>query len=179
MRRPPGRRKGTSGRLALVGALILSIVLSLGVESRAEKAESGRAAPDFTVTTLDGARVRLADLKGKVVFLNIWATWCPPCRQEMPSMVKFYEMFRTKGLEIVAVSEDQDLQALRKFVKAYGVTFPVAQDEGKRVFGLYQATGVPETHLIDKGGVIRASQLGPFDWTHPAVLEKVRALLGR
>jgi peroxiredoxin len=131
------------------------------------------------MTSLDGARVRLSDLRGKVVFLNIWATWCPPCREEIPSMVKLYQMFRGQGLEIVAVSEDRDLQALRKFVKANGVTFPVIPDESKLVYGLYRATGVPETHLIDKNGVIQGSQLGPFDWIHPSVVEKVRALLAR
>lgn len=178
MTKVAGTGKTGSTRTTWTTALALVLVLT-GVPCRAEKPGKVRSAPDFTVTTLDGTRLHLAELKGKVVFLNIWATWCPPCREEMPSMVKFYEMFRGKGLEIVAVSEDQDLEALRKFVKTYGVTFPVAQDQGRRVYGLYKATGVPETHLIDKAGVIRATQLGPFDWTHPAVVERTRTLLAQ
>ena len=139
----------------------------------------GTPAPDFTLKSLDGRTVRLSDLRGKVVFLNLWATWCPPCREEMPSMVRFYEQFRPQGVEIVAVSEDRDPQAVRKFIKAQRVTFSVALDDEKRVYRLYGATGVPETHLIDRKGVLRAFQMGPFDWTAPEVTKRVQELLSR
>ena len=94
-------------------------------------------------------------------------------------MVRLYQMMRAKGVEIVAVSEDRDRAALEKFVKQHGVTFPVAQDQDKRIYGLYRATGVPETHLVDKQGIIRHSQIGPFDWTAPGVVDTVEALLKR
>ena len=144
-----------------------------------QKPEVGHPAPDFSVTTLDGTTVRLNDLRGKVVFLNLWATWCPPCREEMPSMVRLYEAFRGQELEIVAVSEDRDMEALRRFVAQYRVPFTVAVDKDQSVFRLYRATGVPETHLINKKGIIEASQIGPFDWTAPGVMDAVRALLRR
>lgn len=166
--------RNRSKSLPVVALLAL---LAAACHSEAAKPEVGRAAPDFTLQSLDGAKVRLSDLKGKVVFVNLWATWCPPCKQEMPSMVRLYEMFRGKGLEIVAVSEDRDLGALRRFVKNNGVTFPVVPDEDMKVYGLYRATGVPETHLIDKKGILKASQLGPFDWTDPSVVELVQKLL--
>ena len=134
-------------------------------------------APDFTLTTLDGTPMRLKDLRGKVVFLNLWATWCPPCREELPTMVRFYQEYRDRGVEILAVSEDTDPRAVRKMVARQGLTFPVLMDENKRVYGLYRATGVPETHLIDKAGKVRASQLGPFDWTDPGVLRTIDKLL--
>jgi len=140
-------------------------------------AEVGKPAPDFTLRSLDGKSHRLQDLRGKVVFVNIWATWCPPCRQEMPSMVRFYEKMRDRGVEILAVSEDNDGEALKRFVEKNGVSFPVVRDQNRQVYVRYRATGVPETHLIDKAGVIRHSVLGPFDWTSSGVLAAVTQLL--
>ena len=138
---------------------------------------AARQAPEFTLTTLDGTPMRLSDLRGKVVFINLWATWCPPCREELPTMVRFYERFKDRGVEILAISEDTDPEAVRRMVAKQGLTFPVLMDENKRVYNLYRATGVPETHLLDKGGKVRGSQLGPFDWDSPAVIAKVEELL--
>lgn len=163
-----------------LAALLLFFLFSFPCGAgESPKPEVGKPAPDFTVTTLSGAKVRLQELRGKVVFVNLWATWCPPCREEMPSMVRLYQAMRAKGVEIVAVSEDRDRGALEKFVKRQGVTFPVALDQDKRVYGLYRATGVPETHLIDRQGIIRHSQIGPFDWTSPGVVQAVEDLLRR
>lgn len=166
-------------RLAALALLLVPLVACLAAAAEPVKPQVGRPAPDFAVTTLGGAPLRLSDLRGKVVFVNLWATWCPPCREEIPSMVRFYEAFRNRGVEIVAVSEDRDREALEKFVRRHGVTFPVAQDDNKRIYGLYRATGVPETHLIDRQGIIRHSQIGPFDWTAPGVVNAVESLLGR
>ncbi len=137
------------------------------------------AAPDFTLRRLDGDTLRLSDLRGKVVFVNIWATWCPPCRQEVPSMVRLYERFRDRGLEIVAVSEDRDPEAVRRFVARYRVPFPVVMDRDKAVYRAYRATGVPETHLIDKQGRVVRSVIGGFDWEAPEVVAAVASLLAR
>jgi peroxiredoxin len=166
------------GRVAGILAVGSCLAL-LCCSPEAPNPRAGQAAPDFTLQALDGQRYRLEDLRGKVVFVNLWATWCPPCREEMPSMVRFYERFRARGVEILAVSEDTDGDALRKFVERYQVTFPVLRDENKRVYQLYRATGVPETHLINQRGAIVASTIGPFDWTSPGVVQKVEALLGR
>jgi len=168
----------TMGSRVAVALLSFVLLISCAGE-QAAKPEAGSPAPDFTLATLDGQGHRLRDLRGKVVFVNLWATWCPPCREEMPSMVRFYEGFKDRGVEILAVSEDTDGEALRKFVTKYRVTFPVLRDENKRVYQLYRATGVPETHLINKRGVIEASTIGPFDWTSPGVVQKVEALLAR
>ncbi|GAB4282886.1 MAG: TlpA disulfide reductase family protein [Deferrisomatales bacterium] len=150
-----------------------------GCTGEVPKPEKGRPAPDFALPALDGSRVQLSDLRGKVVFVNLWATWCPPCRKEMPSMVELYRRFRGRGLEILAVSQDRDVEALRAFVGRFRLPFPVLLDTDKRVYGLYRATGVPETHLIDKEGRLQASVIGPFDWTDPGVVAKVEALLAR
>ncbi len=163
-------------RLALASLLLFLLSCS---PDQAAKPEVGHPAPDFTLTALDGTRHRLHDLRGKVVFVNLWATWCPPCREEMPSMVRFYQQFKGRGVEILAVSEDTDEGALRKFVEKHQVTFPVLRDEDKRVYQLYRATGIPETHLVNKQGVIEVSTIGAFDWTSPGVVQKVEALLSR
>ena len=173
------------GKVRVMSVQRVFSVLALGAwvaasacSSEGPKPEVGQRAPDFVLPSLDGRTHRLEDLRGKVVFLNIWATWCPPCRAEMPSMVRSYERLKDRGVEILAVSEDGDEAALRRFVAAFRVSFPVLLDEGKRVYQLYRATGVPETHLIDKSGVIRRSVIGPFDWTSAGVLQEVEALLG-
>ena len=93
-------------------------------------------------------------------------------------MVRFYERFKDRGVQILAVSEDTDETALRKFASQYGITFPVLRDENRSVYQLYRATGVPETHLINKAGLIEGSTIGPFDWTAPTIVQKVEALLG-
>ncbi|GAB4251946.1 peroxiredoxin family protein [Deferrisoma sp.] len=178
------RRKGAA---AFLGAAFL-VLIGLGCSgqdapSRAgsagapAKAEKGHPAPDFELTGFDGKTWRLSDLKGKVVFVNLWATWCPPCREEIPSMVRFYQRYRDRGVEILAVSEDRDPEAVRSMIRKAGMTFPVMMDRDKTVYGLYRATGVPETHLIDKRGVIRHTVIGPFNWEAPEVARAVEQLL--
>ena len=164
----------------LVVALLAAALAgcSRGEPPAAPEVKVGAPAPDFALKTLDGTEVRLSDLRGKVVFVNLWATWCPPCRKELPTMVRFYREYRDRGVEILAVSEDRDPRAVRKAVGRYGITFPVLLDENKRVYNLYRATGVPETHLIDRQGIIRHTVIGPFDWTAPEVARAVEALLG-
>jgi peroxiredoxin len=169
------RARGGRG-LRLLALLLLLLLLS-ACAGETGKPEVGRPAPDFAFTTLDGRNVRLSELRGKVVFVNLWATWCPPCREEIPSMVALYSRFREQGLEILAVSEDREAEPVRRFMRQYGISFPVGLDAERKVYQLYRATGVPETHLIDKRGVLQASQLGPFDWTSPDVVETVRRLL--
>ncbi|GAB6062521.1 peroxiredoxin family protein [Deferrisoma palaeochoriense] len=169
--------RGLRVLLWMLVALPLAAGLGCSGEKAPAKAEKGRPAPDFELVGLDGTTWRLSDLRGKVVFVNLWATWCPPCRQEIPSMVRFYRRYKDKGVEILAVSEDRDPAAVRAMVMRQAVVFPVLMDRDKLVYGLYRATGVPETHLIDKKGVIRHSVIGPFDWEAPEVDRAVDQLL--
>ncbi len=173
-------------RPALLALLLAAaLVVSGGCDRKPEPAAGPGAAaprpvaPDFTLARLDGGTLTLSDLRGKVVFVNIWATWCPPCRQEMPSMVRLYERYRDRGLEIVAVSEDRDPGAVRRFVAEYGIPFPVVMDRDKAVYRAYRATGVPETHLINKRGEVERSVIGGFDWESPEVVAEVESLLAR
>jgi len=122
----------------------------------------GFAAPDFTLDLLGGGQVTLSELRGKAVVLNLWASWCPPCRAEMPTLQRVYEANRVRGLEILAVNTTfQDTEAdATEFVRALGLTFPVAMDRTGEVSRSYLLRALPTTFFIDRQGVIRQVVLG-------------------
>jgi len=136
------------------------------------------AAADFTVPGLTGQSLRLGDFKGKVVFLNFWATWCPPCKEEMPSMERLYGRYRDKGFTILAVSIDSGGPApVAAFAKKLGLTFPIGLDPELRVANQYAMRGLPATFLIDRKGTIAAVAIGPRDWDGKAAHAVIEALL--
>ncbi|MDE3034772.1 MAG: TlpA family protein disulfide reductase [Nitrospirota bacterium] len=137
----------------------------------------GKAAPDFELPGLDEKLVRLSDYRGKVVFLNFWATWCKPCREEMPSMEVLYKNFEKDGLVILAVSIDRvtTKKDIPPFVKGMNLTFPVLVDSWGQTDKRYKLMGVPETYIIDQEGVLREKVIGPRDWT---VLDNLKVLTG-
>jgi peroxiredoxin len=126
------------------------------------EAKEGALAPDFLLQTLDGAELRFSDLRGKAVVLNLWATWCEPCRKEMPQFVAAYERYRQDGLEIVAVNVQESASIIEPFVDDFGMEFPVAMDKNGRVSDDYRTLGLPVTYFIDRQGVIRSVFQGPF-----------------
>jgi peroxiredoxin len=135
-------------------------------------------APDFTLPNLDGKMVSLVDYKGKVILLNIWATWCPPCVEEMPSMEKLYQELREEGFEILAVSVDASGdKVVTPFMKKHKLSFPALTDTGGAVKILYQTTGVPESFIIDKDGIIVEKIIGPRDWATPGAISYFRNLI--
>jgi thiol-disulfide isomerase/thioredoxin len=134
-------------------------------------------APDFTATRLDGSPVRLGALKGKVVFLNFWATWCPPCREEMPSMEALYQRFRGRDLEFLAVDIQEDKDKVAAFMKEYGLSFPAALDNTGRISGEYGIRGIPATFIIDREGNVIASVVGGRDWNTQAVIDALELLI--
>ena len=140
----------------------------------------GIPAPNFTFPGLDGKIVSLADFKGKVVFVNIWATWCPPCREEMPSMEKLYRELKGDGFEILAVSIDASgATAVALFMKEYKLNFPALLDPGGTIKNLYGTTGVPESFIVNKEGMIEEIVIGPRDWFTPEVVRFFRNLIQR
>jgi peroxiredoxin len=140
----------------------------------------GDPAPVFTFPGLDGKMVSLTDYKGKVVFLNIWATWCPPCGEEMPSMEKLYRQLKDEDFEILAVSIDTSgAEAVGPFMKELGLSFPALLDPGGTMQNLYGPTGLPESFIIGKEGVIEKIVIGPMDWSTPEVVRFFRNLLQR
>ena len=142
----------------------------------------GMDAPPITAKTIDAppAARTLADYKGRVVILNIWATWCQPCRTEMPSMEKLYKEFAPQGLEIVAVSIDDAGadQTIRDFVKEFGLTFTILHDPAAETARRYQVTGYPESFVIGREGTIRRKVFAATDWSSETNRALIRELLG-
>ncbi|MGH7913381.1 MAG: TlpA disulfide reductase family protein [Candidatus Binataceae bacterium] len=140
---------------------------------------AGEKAAAFKLTDLHGDSVSMAGLRGKVVFLNIWATWCAPCREEMPSMEKLYEgLHDNKGFVMLAVSQDtSSRQKVADYVKKHGYHFDVLLDPKNAVAEAYNISGVPETFIIDRKGRIVAHHSGAFDWSQPAIRDALEELL--
>ena len=126
------------------------------------RVEVGYPAPRYAATTLAGDSATTSSLAGKVVLLNILATWCAPCREEIPYLQSLYEQHRQAGLEIIGVSVDARGQeeAIREFVKDFGMTYPVWRDPDERVQSMFLALGVPASYLIDRAGILRWRRLG-------------------
>jgi peroxiredoxin len=121
-------------------------------------------APDFTLADLNGNRVRLQDLRGQVVFLNFWATWCVPCRQEMPTMEKLHREMKDQGLGVVAVNIREGPKAVREFVDELGLTFTVLLDREEEVSKAYGAWGIPLTYIINREGEFVGKVMGYREW---------------
>jgi len=121
-------------------------------------------AEDFTLPLASGQTFRLSDHRGQVVFLNFWATWCPPCREEMPAMERLYRRQKGAGFVLVAVSVDADPSVVAPFLQAHGLTFPVALDPKMDLANGYGVRALPSSFLIDRQGNLRAMALGPRHW---------------
>ena len=122
------------------------------------------AALDFELESLQGGRVSLRSYQGRVVFLNFWATWCPPCRAEMPSMQALYESLGNRDFEIVAVDLQEEKADVERFVQENGLTFPVLLDTAGQVGGVYSVRNIPTTYLLDRQGNLVARWIGGRDW---------------
>jgi thiol-disulfide isomerase/thioredoxin len=145
------------------GSGIIALDASRNHTGQPASAEKGRAAPDFRLTTLDGRSVRLSDLQGKTVLVNFWATWCGPCRDEIPNIVQAYQQYKDKGFEVVAVDEQESPTIVRKFVDAYGMSFPVAMDASGQVGQTFRAgTAFPTSVWLNPDGVVSDVHYGPM-----------------
>ena len=139
----------------------------------------GSPAPGFSLPVPGGAEVSLARLRGRVVFVNFWATWCAPCREEAPSLERLYKSLSAEGFELLGISIDSesDGAVVEAFRREYGLTFPIPVDPHKRVYGAYQASGVPETFLVDREGRVLERFVGPQNWDDPRYAREIRRAL--
>lgn len=178
-------------RLPYVTALVLMgivVVAAWAGRDRYAGVTAGAEAPTFAAMDLDGTPVSLDELEGKVVLLNVWATWCPPCRFEMPSMQRLHESIDDDDFVVLAVSVDaarpgeQDASGrvagdVRGYVEENGYTFTVWHDPPGAIQQTYQTTGVPESFVIGRDGVIYKKVAGPTEWDSPEYQELIRRLL--
>jgi peroxiredoxin len=138
----------------------------------------GHMAPDFVLQTLDGREARLSDYRGHVVFLNFWATWCAPCRVEMPAIEQLYRELRPKGFSVLAVSTDPEGPTVtRPYRDALGLTFTIAHDPEMQVGRLFGVRALPLTFVVDRQGIITHQIFGSRDWTEPEARNGIRKLL--
>jgi len=143
-----------------------------------ESPQEGFLAPSFSLQDLGGTQISLSDFKGKVVLLNFWATWCSPCRREIPSLERLYQLRKDKGFEILAVSVDRtSLSKVASFVANYQISFPVLVNLQGDVGQRYWTRAIPTSFLLDKKGVIRWKVQGAIKWDDAYVLTKVDQLL--
>lgn len=158
---------------------LTAIVAALGwhFKDRFQPVEVGSAVPDIRAVDLENNAVSLADLRGEVVLVNVWATWCPPCREEMPSMERLHRELGPEGLRVIAISVDAasppgsrrpDFRRVAAYVHEAGLTFPVWLDPAAQSQRLLRATAVPESFVVDRSGTIVSKVIGPEEWDSDA-----------
>jgi len=152
--------------------MVFSLFLIAGCENigglgKVKRMEIGKTAPDFVLQDASGKVWKLSSLKGKVVFVNFWATWCKPCRDEMGSMESLNKVMADKPFQMLSIVFNDDLDMAKSFAQRLGATFPVLANPGQELTQAYMITGVPETFLIDADGILKHKFIGPYDWNSP------------
>lgn len=164
------------------GVKIVAVTAALGVGLLGvalwARGRTAAVAPDFAVPDLAGQAVRLSAYRGQVVLVNLWATWCPPCREEMPSMERLHQRLKDRGFVLLAVNEDEGgAGPVKAFVDQMKMTFPVLLDPEGDVGRKYGVWGFPESFLLDRDGRVVDHVIGPRDWASATQVAKIEALL--
>lgn len=158
-------------------ALLISVGVATGLVPSARALDSGERQPEIGLTDLGGKPVDLASLKGKVVLVDFWASWCAPCKQEMPVLERLYQKYKKDGFEIVAVSVDRERDNVKDFLKQVRVSFPIVHDDGHKVADRYKPKAMPSSYIVDRHGIVRQVH-GGFRSEDAAKLEsEIKALL--
>ncbi len=160
-------------RLFCLTALAIVPVLAVSAPSL----QAGAPAPAFELNSNSGKPVSLADLKGQIVLVNFWASWCGPCRQEMPILEQLNHQYRSKGVALIGVNVEPDSAAATSWLKATPVTFPILYDVDSKVSKLYEVQGMPNTVIIDRKGVVRYIHRGYSPGAENEYLDQIRALI--
>lgn len=164
----------------ILGLLVISLT---GCYHGSKPPSIGMPAPDFTIQDSDRS-VTLSQLRGKIVVLNFWATWCPPCIEELPSLVQLQKQFQDKGVTVLGVSVDDDANDYHKFLKEYGVDFLTVREGGTKtdtgvispVANKYGTSRIPESYVIDRNGIIRRKFIGAVNWRQQEIVEYLSRL---
>ena len=163
--------------------LIILLLTALSAFSSAQQAGKGLTklpgispAVDFLLTDLDGNQHRLSDYRGQVVIINFWATWCPPCRDEMPSMQRAWEQLEKEDILMLGINVGEDEDIIFQFTASYPVEFPLLMDRDSKVINQWPVNGLPTTFVVDPKGEIVYRAIGGREWDDPQLLDLVRAL---
>lgn len=175
-------RRRTRAPLLAAGWLLAAVTGCGGGAGGAPQAVTvGEPAPAYAGQTLAGDSVTLASLRGKTVLLNVWATWCTPCRTEIPALQRLHDRFASNGLEVVGVSVDADgdEEKIRGFMRDFGMSYPVWRDPAERVSATFLVIGIPATFLVGPDGTLLFRHIGPVTDTDPRLLAAIEQGLGR
>lgn len=164
-------------RYLYIGVLCLLSGLVYGADQTLPPVARPFVAADFALKAEDGKVYRLSDYRGKVVILNFWATWCPPCREEMPAMERAWQKVRDRNIAILAVNVGEDADTIFEFTGHYPVGFPLLMDRDGKVIQQYPVTGLPTTYIIDPRGRVTHRAVGAREWDDAALLGSLRAML--
>lgn len=169
---------GQAAKILLMGMGILCLLLTAACNAGQEldRLSETRAAPDFTIEDLQGVTHSLSDYKGKVLVINFWATWCPPCVKEMPSLQQAWEQLRGEDIAVLAINMGEQKQAIEGFIQKYPVELPILLDKEFDMADAWSVTGLPTTYVVDPEGQIVSQVIGERQWDDPDLLEEIRGL---
>jgi peroxiredoxin len=159
-------------KILLIGLALAPMMTASGVTDLI-----GQPAPDFALKSISGENLRLSEFRGEVVMINFWATWCGPCRQEMPLLDELYSRYRKVGFNLLGVNIDDDQRRATKLVRSLGLQFPILLDQRKDVSRLYDIDAMPATLLIDRSGIVRYVHDGYRSGYEQTYLDEIRELL--
>lgn len=152
------RRRTLAG---IVGVAITAMLLASCAQGA--QPSMGRPAPDIALPSLDGTTIRLADLRGQVVLVNFWGTYCPPCTEEMPALQRLYERYANEGFVVLAIDVEEPPEVVEAFRERHGITFPIALSDDASINPAYRLHALPTSWLVDRQGIVRAIWIGPLD----------------
>ncbi len=175
---PVERIRKIAGWLTLVAGFAIVVIMASPSYRQGEASLAGKRAPEFAFEQ-DGKPTKLADLQGKVVVLNFWATWCPPCVEETPSLNRLQQRIASRGGIVLGVSVDEDRAAYERFLRTQGVVYPNYRDPSKKIALEYGTSIYPETYIVGKDGRIARKIIGPQNWDSPDLLAYLDTLLGQ
>jgi peroxiredoxin len=164
-------------RRGSVFARTCALIVSLAVCAASQAVDVSGAAPDFTLKSAGGENLKLAELRGQVVLVNFWASWCGPCRQEMPLLDQIYGQYKALGFTVLGVNVDEDVAQANMLLKKVQVSFPVVYDSANKVSELYRVSGMPTTVIIDRDGNMRYRHEGYLPGYEDTYQQQVRTLL--
>jgi cytochrome c biogenesis protein CcmG, thiol:disulfide interchange protein DsbE len=169
-------KKGVA--LLIILAAVIAVIFSISRPKQTAKITTDSAVPDFSFVDSENHQVRLSDLRGSVVFVNFWATWCGSCIEEIPSIEKLYrQLSENPHFKMVTILVKDDLRRASGFMKQNGYTFPVYLNTDESAAKYFGITGVPETFILDKKGILRHKVIGPTEWDSPDVMQNLQALI--